>query len=236
MLSTIEQTSAASGSPVATWWHTVLVILPLAAMSVAGWYQHGLPNAHILGLDPRLSSFVTVVVVEWFLVFLIWLALRRRGLSIGSMVSGRWETSSAFFKDLGLAVGFVVIVVPLVGFLAQLLGARANTNLANITPKTVSQLVVWLGVAATPGFCEEIVFRGYLMRQFSAWTGSPAFAIALQGVLFGLAHGFYKQVMVAIMFQGWLLGLFAYWRRNLRPAMLAHGLQDTIGGLVAFFS
>jgi hypothetical protein len=90
--------------------HTVLVILPLAAMSVAGWYQHGLPNAHVLGLGPRLSSFVTVVLVEWFQVLLIWLALRRRGLSIGSTVSGRWQTSSAFFKDLGLAVGFVVIV------------------------------------------------------------------------------------------------------------------------------
>jgi membrane protease YdiL (CAAX protease family) len=38
------------------------------------------------------------------------------------------------------------------------------------------------------------------------------------------------------MVQGWLLGLLAHWRKNLRPGMLAHWLQDSIGGLVAFFS
>jgi membrane protease YdiL (CAAX protease family) len=42
--------------------------------------------------------------------------------------------------------------------------------------------------------------------------------------------------MVLIMVQGWLLGLLAYWRKSLRPGMLAHGLQDAIGGIVAFFS
>jgi membrane protease YdiL (CAAX protease family) len=96
--------------------------------------------------------------------------------------------------------------------------------------------VVWLGLAATAGFCEELVFRGYLTRQFSAWTGSCVFGVVLQGVAFGLAHGYYRQIMVVVMVQGWLLGLLAYWRKSLRPGMLAHGLQDAIGGLFAFFS
>jgi membrane protease YdiL (CAAX protease family) len=42
--------------------------------------------------------------------------------------------------------------------------------------------------------------------------------------------------MVVIMVQGWLLGLLAWWRKSLRPGMLAHGLQDAIGGVVAFLS
>jgi membrane protease YdiL (CAAX protease family) len=61
-------------------------------------------------------------------------------------------------------------------------------------------------------------------------------AILLQGAVFGLAHGYYEKVMVLIMVQGWLLGLLAYWRKSLRPGILAHGLQDAIGGIVAFFS
>ncbi len=96
--------------------------------------------------------------------------------------------------------------------------------------------MVWLGLAATGGFCEELVFRGYLTRQFSAWTGSRVFAVVLQGMAFGLAHGFYHKIMFVVMVQGWLLGLLAYWRKSLRPGMLAHGLQDALGGLVAFFS
>ena len=222
--------------PIAPWWHTLLVLVPLAIGSVASWYQHGLPNAHVPGIGSRLSSYITVLVQEWCVVLLIWLALKRRGLSIGSLVSGRWQTLGAFFRDLGLAVGFIVVAVPLIGVLVHFIGGDANSNVANITPKTGFELVVWLGLSATGGFCEELTFRGYLTRQFSAWTGSRVFAIVLQGVAFGLAHGYYQKVMVVIMVQGWLLGLFAYWRKSLRPGMLAHGLQDAIGGLVAFFS
>lgn len=226
----------APGEPLAPWWHTVLVLLPIAAGSIASAYQHGLPNAHLPGLGSRLSGYVTVLAQEWFAVLLIWLALRRRGLSIGTLVSGHWQTVRAFFKDLGLALGFMVVAIPLVGALAYLLGGDPDSAMAHITPTTGLELFVWLGLAATGGFCEELIFRGYLMRQLSAWTGSQALAVVLQGIAFGLAHGYYGRVMVVVVVQGCLLGLLARWRKSLRPGMLAHGIQDLIGGVVAFFS
>src|SRR5437762_11379009 len=219
--------------PIAPWWHTVLVLVPLALGSVAGWHQHGLPNAHLPGVSPR-SSYITVLAQEWCGFLLIWLAIKWRGFSIGSLVSGRWQTLGSFFRDLGLAVGFLIVVVPLVGIIAYLLGG--DSDVANIIPKTVFELMFWLGLAATAAFCEELIFRRYLTQQFRAWTGNLMFAILLQGGLFGLAHGYYGRVMVAITVQGWLLGLLAYWRRSLRPGMLAHALQDGIGGVVASFS
>ena len=175
----------------------MLLVVPVAIGSIASWYQHGLPNANLPGMSSRLSSYFTVLAIEWFPVLLIWLALRRRGLSISTLVSGRWQILGMFFKDLGLAVGFLVVVVPLVGILASLLGGVAETTIANITPKTGFELMMWLGLAATCGFCEELVFRGYLTQQFSAWTGSRVLAVVLQGVVFGLAHGYYHWVMVA---------------------------------------
>ena len=222
--------------PVAPWWHTVLVLAPIAIGSVASAYQHGLPNAGLPGVSHRLSSYFTVLVEEWFGVFLVWLALRRRGLTVGSLVSGHWQAPRAFFRDLGLAIGFMVVVVPLVGGVAYLLGANTNSAVANIPPKAVLELVVFLALAASAGLGEELVFRGYLTQQFRAWTGSSAIAVILQGIVFGLAHGFYGKAMLAVMLQGWLLGLLACWRKSLRPGMLAHGLQDGIGGIVAFFS
>ncbi len=221
---------------IAPWWHTVLVLAPIAIGSVASAYQHGLPNANLPGVSHRLSSYFTVLIEEWFGVFLVWLALRRRRLTLGSLVSGHWQTPRAFFRDLGLAVGFMIVVVPLVGGVAYLLGANTNSAVANIPPKAAFELVVFLALAASAGFGEELVFRGYLSQQFSAWTGSRAMAVILQGIIFGLAHGFYGKAMLAVMLQGWLLGLLAYWRKSLRPGMLAHGLQDSIGGIVAFFS
>ncbi len=229
-----------AGEPIAPWWHTVLVLLSVAIMSVASWYQHGLPNANVPDISPRLSGYFTVIVGEWFLVLLIWLALRQRGLSIGTLVAGRWPTLGAFFKDLGVAVGFMVVGIPLLSGLIHLLGGNTTSILTDITtnimPKTRFELVVWLGLSATGGFCEEFIFRGYLTRQFRAWTGSRAFSVILQGIAFGLAHGYYRRVMVAIVIYGWLLGLLADWRKSLRPGILAHGLQDVLGGVAAFFS
>ena len=220
----------------APWWHTVLVLAPIAIGSVASAYQHGLPNANIPGITHRLSSYLTVLLEEWIGVLLVWLAVRSRGIPIRSLVSGHWHTARAFFRDLGIAVGFMAIVIPLAGILAYLLGATNNPALANITPKTVVELLVFLFLTASAGFGEELVFRGYLTQQFSAWTSRSAFGIGLQGIVFGLAHGFYGKAMLAIMVQGWLLGLLAYWRKSLRPGMIAHWLQDSIGGIIAFFS
>ena len=101
MTSSAAATSANTRTQqVAPWWHTVLVIAIIAVCSTASAYQHGLPNANLPGLGHRLSSYFTVLVVEWFLVSLVWRVVRRRGLTVGSLVSGRWETPRIFFRDL----------------------------------------------------------------------------------------------------------------------------------------
>jgi hypothetical protein len=221
---------------VAPWWHTLLMLVPLVAGSIASAYQNGLPNAHLPGLGSRLSSYITVIAEEWLLFFLIWLALKSRGITVGSLVSGRWPTLGSFFRDLAYAAGLLVVVILLLSILPFLLGARQNSNLATIVPKTWIELVVWLVMSASAAFCEELVFRGYFTRQFRAWTGSAALAIILQGVMFGLSHGYYYKLMVIITVHGCLLGLFAHWRKSLLPGMLAHGLQDALGGTIAFLS
>ncbi len=221
---------------VAPWWHTILVLAPIAIASLAGAFEHGLPNANLPGMSHRLSAYITVLGEEWLGVLLVWWALRRRGLTLGSLVSGRWNTPRAFFTDVAIGVGFVVVAVPLTAGLLYLLGASNNPALANLTPKTLLELVVYLALTASAAFSEELVFRGYLARQFSGWTGNVAVGLVLQGVVFGLAHGFYGIAMIAVVVHGCLLGLLAYWRKSLRPGMLAHLLQDGLGGLVGFFS
>ena len=61
--------------------------------------------------------------------------------------------------------------------LSAFFGGNANSALTDITRKTAFELVVWLGMSATAGFSEELVFRGYLTRQFRTWTGSLVFAV-----------------------------------------------------------
>ena len=45
-------------------------------------------------------------------------------------------------------------------------------QLGFLIPGTTLELLVWFCLSATAGICEEIIFRGYLQRQFAAFTGS----------------------------------------------------------------
>jgi len=97
------------------------------------------------------------------------------------------------------------------------------------------ELIIFSLVALSAGFCEELVFRGYLMRQLSAMTKSRTAGLLLQSVVFGLGHGYQGVARMAIIaVEGCMLGLLARWRRSLRPGMIAHGLQDMIAGIAMF--
>ncbi len=219
--------------PIAPWWHTALVLLPLALGSALSARQHTLEHVNLPGMSFRLSAYFTVMVEEWFVVGLIWLALRHRGLSMSELVSGRWLKPLDFLKDLGLAICFLTAVVPLMTVAGRLLGSDSGE--IGFLPGNWWEAIVWVFLAATAGFAEELIFRGYLTRQFHAWTNSVALAIAIQGLLFGLAHGYYSKSIMAIVIYGWLIGILAWWRKSLRPGMLAHGLEDAIFGVLAFF-
>lgn len=141
--STVTPPADTPTESIAPWWHTVLVLVPLAVGSVASAYQHELENLHVPGLSSRFSSYVTLFLEEWFVVLLIWLALWRRGLSISSLVSDRWQTLGAFFRDLGLGIGFLVIEIPLASLLTYLLRDSVGDSTASFTPQTGFELVAW---------------------------------------------------------------------------------------------
>ncbi len=90
---------------------------------------------------------------------------------------------------------------------------------------------VWLFAA----FGEEFLYRGYLLGRFAQVLGGGRLALALailgQAVLFGLAHWYQGPVgMVPIGAVAVLTGIATTaWGRNLWPAMVAHGLVDTLG-------
>jgi hypothetical protein len=79
----------AGGSPVAPWWHTVLVLVVPMVGSIASAYEHGLPNAHLPGLSLKLSGYVTVLVEEWIGLLTVWLWLRYRDTKLRSIIGGR---------------------------------------------------------------------------------------------------------------------------------------------------
>ena len=116
--------------------------------------------------------------------------------------------------------------------LAALFIVLAIGGARKFLPRGVLEASLWVGLSASAGFAEELVFRGYLQRQLAALTRSPWAAWALQSALFGISHGYQGAVACAkIAIYGALFGALAIWRRSLRPGMLAHAATDILAGL-----
>lgn len=95
-------------------------------------------------------------------------------------------------------------------------------------------------VIAAP-FVEEIVFRGLVLRGLLSRMG-PVLAIAIQGVLFGVAHidpvrgeGNLGLAMI-LSGVGLVLGASAYLFRRLGPTIVSHMITNSVAMTVALLS
>lgn len=96
-------------------------------------------------------------------------------------------------------------------------------------------LLNFLMIAILPAVCEELLFRGVLMRQFHKATGSYHLAILLSGVLFGLIHGqVFKFLPIAVL--GILFGYLYWWTRNLWFPIAAHFFNNGIQVVLYFLA
>jgi membrane protease YdiL (CAAX protease family) len=120
-----------------------------------------------------------------------------------------------------------------VELLARLwLGSASNPARDALLPVSAREWAIYGFVAVSAGFCEELVYRGYLLVQLGAFTGSIGLGCVLQAALFGLAHA-EQGAAVALRFALYagLLGGLAVWRRSLIPGIVAHVALDLAAGL-----
>lgn len=124
------------------------------------------------------------------------------------------------------AVGLLVLAA------ANLLGVRESPVLRRIVPRTRRQSVIFLGLSATAGFFEELVFRGFLIETLRTATGVLPIAVLLSSVVFGLLHA-YQRVAGAVRagVLGALLAVPLLVTGSLIPSMIAHAAIDVIAGI-----
>jgi|GEM_PF-848168 len=114
-----------------------------------------------------------------------------------------------------------------------------------IAPQTPLDLLLWLAVSFTAGFCEEHIFRGYLLTQAIAFVrraGMPhvfslMVSIVFTSLLFGSLHlyeGTGGALIIAAL--GAIYSVLALKLGNLRAVIAAHFLQDFCAGVFLFFA
>lgn len=230
---------------VAPLWHTAALIALIVAYSYFGSSGGVSAPTQAVPRKVLILQYVVTMAFEGFLLFLVWLGIRMKGVRLRELIGGRWKSPEDFLIDVGIAIGFWVIAVLILAGIGYLLGLtspsqqKAVKQLADlIAPQDAVTIVMWIALSSIAGFVEEIVFRGYFQRQLIIITNSTVAGVVLSALVFGGGHG-YEGVrrMVLIVVYGVMFGLLALWRKSLRPGMIAHGWHDAFEGIaLRFFS
>ena len=216
-------------------WHTVLLIAVLLLGSVSG-----AGSRHLLARgSSKLPQYIWGMTWEWILAGYVWLGIRKR-YRLRDVIGGRWSSFDDFFVDVLIAALFWTFAALVLAAGAKLMhldqAQKIDTmrrQLGFLTPNTRLELGVWFLLSTTAGFCEEFIFRGYLQLQFAAMTRSMLAGALLSAVIFGASHGYEGAArMILIGIFGLLFGVLAWWRKSLRPGMIAHAWHDALSGMV----
>lgn len=218
--------------PIASRLHTLGLMIIIAV-----WAWNGAVTAARLRVStgPNLIFvYSTAIIFEWLIVAYAVVGVRRQGGTLRGLIGGRWERLRDFWRNVLVGFGFWIVSLICLGALRFALRVnRGGDNVRSLMPQSRVEIVLWILVSFTAGFCEETIFRGYLQRQFLAFSGKPSWGIVLSAAVFGGAHAYQgvKQTIVIGVY-GAFFGILAYRLRSLRPGIMVHAWHDTIFGLV----
>jgi uncharacterized protein len=221
-------------SRVAPVWHTILFLGGIASLTVAQFRQTA--RMSTIHIGNRAPLYVLMIAFELIMLGYVWIGLLISRRRLRDLIGGRWTTALDFWRDIAIVIGFTIVVWGVLFVAGVLLGANTTGKeaLRKLVPRTPAEMVAWVLLAITAGFCEETIFRGYFQRQFLALTGKLEPAVILQACVFGAAHLYQGwRGTVTITIYGILFGALAAWRKSLRPGMIQHAAQDTFSGIAA---
>jgi membrane protease YdiL (CAAX protease family) len=167
----------------------------------------------------------------------IWATYDRSWRALGLIMPHRWR----------LALSIVIVLAALALMALQLwsvarlsverrIAARPKLGaLAFMMPRTHQDEAWFLALSVTAGFCEELLFRGYLPWFFAPWLGTFG-AMAFAVLLFGAGHAYQgRSGAVRAGIAGAVMALIVLVTGSLLPAMIFHALIDVSGGIVGYW-
>ena len=226
-------TNLNQGVPLAPSWHTATLVAVILAVALTGALltRQGIAVPTAVASNSRIASrYLPMIVVAWSLLLYVCRAGRPRS-ALRALLGRGWTPHVRAGADIALGLcGWLLINAVELAWM-RFLSAGVSASVSATLPVTWVEHIAWGFVAASVGFCEEVVFRGYLQAQLTACTRRASAALVLQAVLFALAHGEQGgMAMVRIALYGLALGALARWRRSLLPGIICHVLSDLASG------
>ena len=204
---------------------------------VALFVVHGKVTREILS-DPkslelvsqsRIGLFIVVVIPQIALVIPSLLAAacsavpmrQRLGLVRGHWPLWAWLAAAAATPLVGMVSGVVVGL-----FLEESDTLKQMTQIFREHGQNGFLLPLAFMIGATPAFCEELLFRGYVQTRLTRSFG-PLVGIVVASFLFAAFHLDLVHV-IAVFPLGLFLGWIAWQSGSLFPAMMGHFVNNVI--------
>lgn len=156
--------------------------------------------------------------LEFFTVFwaliTLWYALQI-GILARVLRSTDWSWRDIGYalngkRTLMMVLGYLVVASGMVGFVEYALAnaepdpqrLQALSDLADLTPTTTAQRVVFVALGLLAGLCEELVYRGFAIGALRSRGMNRWLAVLVAAVPFVLQHGL-KAIEQAGWFGAW---------------------------------
>ncbi len=166
-----------SPSPIASWAHFAGFLAIMAGICGLGFLaQHaagagGAASAggnELAAHSQAIRIYLTAGLMDWALLYYCWVGVHHRGGTLATLSGGRWRSWKALAIDLAITLPFWILWEGVAYGTRWLVGPGSAKTVDSLLPKSLVEIVLWIGVSVTAGICEEMIFRGYLQRQFLA--------------------------------------------------------------------
>ena len=225
----IEQRAAGHSAPLLWAEFAILGLgLPAAIWACSKLIKLSIPAASQGSPGERFLWWITgPAIAEWLFVLGLVLVMGHRRVSlrdIGVWRVGNWKAWLVALAFAALAIAGNLRFLPRMGVPIS----------AAFFPQGF-HLAAALIMGVTAGFCEEVLFRAFLMTEYANAGYGKVSQVLIPGIAFGLSHaGYLNQgflpwlgIAVPTAFLGMMWGVaYLLGRRSLVPAIVAHFLND----------
>jgi membrane protease YdiL (CAAX protease family) len=205
----------------------VAIGVPVAIWIVSKLVSFFIPAA--TSPEKRYILWISGSVVQWLFVIALLFVLRSRGSSFKNLGVWRMGTWPAWI------VALIFAILSIVGNFQFFHQIGLPISYASF-PRGF-YIIAGLLMAITAGFCEEVLYRAFLMTGFANAGYGKILQVLIPSLAFGFAHARYPNqgfavwldIMLPTAFSGVTCGIvYLLGRRSLVPVFVAHIVIDSI--------
>nr|HPH93964.1 ABC transporter permease subunit/CPBP intramembrane protease [Candidatus Cloacimonas sp.] len=174
----------------------------------------------------------TEIIIIALPVLLILKLLRLKPKEVLRLKTPKWH-SFLFIPFIAISAQIIASIISqliniIFPFPEKYMEALSNLYKMNETPWKV-----FLAIALLPGICEELLFRGFLIRFFEKY--SVRWAVVISAILFAVYH-LDPFRFIPVLLLGLLLGYLAVRSGSLYASMFAHIINNGMAFVLVTFS